>query len=62
MDSGDNEKANKEPKRYDEGLMCPDCHCRDLRVYATRRRGDGVLRIRFCRHCNRRIITRERIS
>lgn len=42
-----------------EGPMCPSCHCRHLPVYATRHRLNFTIRIRFCRHCGRRVVTRE---
>jgi transcriptional regulator NrdR family protein len=42
------------------GLICPKCGCADLRVMYTRHRVGVVLRARDCRHCGRRIITRER--
>lgn len=42
------------------GLECPDCGCRHLPVYYTRRRRRHILRVRYCRNCGRRIVTRER--
>ena len=42
------------------GLACSKCGCRDLRVYYTRpRRGGVIVRVRVCRHCGKRIVTRE---
>ncbi len=42
------------------GVECPDCGCRHLPVYYTRARRGFILRIRHCRNCGRRVITRER--
>lgn len=42
-----------------KGLECPSCGCRDLRVYYTRPRHKYILRVRLCRHCGRKIATRE---
>ncbi len=47
------------PKR---GLECPTCGCRDLRVRYTRQRSKYIWRVRTCRHCGRRVATRETIS
>lgn len=44
------------------GLVCPHCACRHFRVIYLQRRPNGVLmRRRECRHCGRRITTREHI-
>ncbi len=43
------------------GLVCPRCGCRHLPVIYTRHRPGHVLRMRECRHCGRRIPTRERL-
>ena len=52
------------PRRDDAGsigINCPRCGCSDLRVYYTRRKPNGtIMRSRECRHCGRRIVTRER--
>lgn len=48
-------KADEQPT----GLECPSCGCRDLRVYYTRPRSYGILRVRICRHCGRKMTTRE---
>ena len=42
------------------GLACPKCGCRHLIVVYTRERLGCILRMRECRHCGRRIPTRER--
>lgn len=52
--------ANKADTRS-SGLACPKCGCRHLPVVYTRPRDNGILRARQCRHCGKRIITRERI-
>ena len=44
------------------GLRCPACGCAHLPVLYTRQRPGHVLRIRACRHCGRRVTTRERLQ
>jgi transcription elongation factor Elf1 len=41
------------------GLECRHCGCRDLRVLYTRQRPRSIMRVRVCRHCGRRVVTRE---
>lgn len=42
------------------GLVCRACGCQHFRVvYVKHRPGGVVLRRRECRHCGRRVITRE---
>lgn len=41
------------------GLACPRCGCRHLPVVYTRPRENSILRCRECRHCGKRITTRE---
>lgn len=51
------------PKRDSDsvGITCPRCGCADLRVYYTRRKANGtIMRSRECRHCGRRVVTKER--
>ena len=43
------------------GLACIRCGCRHLPVVYTRPKAGHILRLRECRHCGRRIITRERV-
>jgi len=43
-------------------IQCPSCGCSDLRVYMTRQRARYVQRTRECRHCGRRIVTREMVT
>lgn len=44
------------------GLGCPRCGCRHLRViYGRPKPGGELMRVRECRHCGRRIITREKV-
>jgi hypothetical protein len=43
------------------GILCPRCGCPDLRVYRTSRRERSRVRVRICRHCGRRVQTREQI-
>ncbi|WP_428937779.1 hypothetical protein [Fontivita pretiosa] len=43
------------------GLACPRCGCRHLRViYGKPKPGGALMRVRECRHCGRRIVTREK--
>jgi transcriptional regulator NrdR family protein len=44
------------------GLECPRCGCRHFRVIYTRPRNGSILRRKECRHCGRRVVTRERIG
>ncbi|MCC7204401.1 MAG: hypothetical protein IT441_04930 [Phycisphaeraceae bacterium] len=44
------------------GLVCSKCGCRDLRVVYTRARLSYILRLRQCRHCGRRVTTREQAA
>lgn len=50
--------SNEVPK----GIVCPKCGCRHFEVAYTRPKPGLILRARDCRHCGRRIITREQIS
>jgi len=42
------------------GIACRDCGCRDWRVNYTRQGNGEVKRQKICRHCGRRMMTRER--
>lgn len=44
------------------GLACPDCGCKDFRAANTVRIAGGIRRYKVCRHCGRRIRTREKIE
>jgi len=46
--------------RRAQGIKCPDCHCRDFRVYDTTPKGGAIRRVRVCRHCGREVVTWER--
>lgn len=41
------------------GLECRSCGCRHFLVVYTRPTDRSITRVRACRHCGRRIITRE---
>ncbi|MFW5832857.1 MAG: hypothetical protein ACOCYE_02015 [Pseudomonadota bacterium] len=43
-------------------LACPKCGCAHLPVRYTRHRDGYTQRVRECRHCQRRIITREKLA
>ena len=47
------------PPPPSRGLECRGCGCRDLRVLYTRYRAGSIVRVRACRHCGRRLVTRE---
>lgn len=42
-----------------KGLECPQCGCRDLRVYKTRHVSEEIDRRRICRNCGFRVTTME---
>jgi len=44
------------------GIRCPRCGCRHLPVYYVRPRGRGKLRVRVCRNCGRKVVTRETVA
>ncbi len=43
-------------------ITCPSCGCGDLRVnpggYVRHTKGETI-RVKVCRHCNRKVVTRE---
>ena len=43
------------------GLACPDCGCKKMTAYCTRRIAGGNLRVRACSECGRRVHTIESI-
>ena len=42
------------------GLVCRKCGCRHFGVVYTRPKIGHIVRLRECRHCGRRVLTRER--
>ncbi len=42
------------------GIVCRECGCRDWRVNYTRQGNGEVRRQKICRHCGKRMMTRER--
>jgi len=42
-------------------LACPSCACAHLPVLYTRQRAKQIVRVRACRNCGRRLVTRETI-
>jgi len=48
--------------RAAQGLTCPHCGCTHHHVLYTRAKGNCILRRKECRHCGRRMFTREVIS
>ncbi len=49
------------PKQDDKdvGLECPACSCRHFVVNGTVKRNNTIIRYRSCRHCGKRVSTRE---
>jgi hypothetical protein len=58
----DDAEERREPPEAVPGIPCRKCGCCDLRVIWTRRRFGFITRMRECRHCGLRTITRERAS
>ncbi len=55
-------QAKSQPVLYGEklGLVCRKCGCQHFRVIYLKRLPQGVvMRRRECRHCGRRVSTRE---
>lgn len=53
---------SENPARKDtRGIECPSCGCRHLYVLYTRHRATAIVRVRQCRHCQRRVVTYERV-
>jgi DNA-directed RNA polymerase subunit RPC12/RpoP len=46
--------------REERGLRCPKCGCGHLPVRYTRQQSGHIMRVRKCRHCGHRVVTRER--
>jgi hypothetical protein len=46
--------------RDDLGLVCGTCGCRHFLTVYTRPKRGHIQRLKECRHCGRRIVTRER--
>jgi transcriptional regulator NrdR family protein len=49
------------PKDSPSGITCPRCGCNHFQVIYTRPRTESIIRSRECRHCGRRVTTRERL-
>lgn len=45
-----------------EGLACRKCGCAHFRVVYLKRVPGGVMRVRECRHCGKRMRTRETMA
>jgi transcription elongation factor Elf1 len=45
--------------RLDRGIECLRCGCRHFWVVYTRPRNNVIVRLRECRHCGKRLLTRE---
>jgi hypothetical protein len=54
---GQNRHGNARAER--RGLECRACGCRHFEVLYTRPRPGGIMRVRQCRHCGKRLVTRE---
>jgi hypothetical protein len=53
-------KADAAPEPV--GIPCPKCGCCEFFVVYVRKRRSHILRRRECRHCGKRITTREKAS
>ena len=51
---------NSDKQTPQRGVICPRCGCRHSYVVYTRHRHGYTLRLRECRACGRRWVTRER--
>jgi len=49
------------PSTQHVGLVCRHCGCQHFLTVYTRRRNDGIIRRKRCRHCGAAITTREKI-
>lgn len=47
-------------RSFAAGPQCRRCGCRHLPVHHTRRVRDMLVRVRYCRNCGTRMLTRER--
>jgi hypothetical protein len=43
----------------EQGICCPECGCRSLRVSYKKPFQGGYRRIKFCNDCGRKIVTQE---
>jgi DNA-directed RNA polymerase subunit RPC12/RpoP len=41
------------------GLVCPKCNCTNFAVNYTRRKKNSIVRLRVCRNCGSKLLTRE---
>ena len=53
--------TNDQPSKAKRGLECPSCGWRHLYVLYARHRANTIIRARVCRHCQRRIVTHDRV-
>lgn len=44
------------------GMGCPNCGCKDLRAWTTRKVRNRTERVRVCRYCGTRVTTYETIA
>lgn len=44
-----------------EGIVCPKCGCRHMNVSYGRKQLGFVQRVKYCRNCGQRVLTREAI-
>lgn len=64
-ESQDLDDRLEEPERPVEpelGIRCRSCGCRHMPVFSTRRRPNQIIRIRVCRFCGKRNLTREKLG
>jgi len=59
MDNRVGERKAWPPEQDQRGLECRNCGCRHFEVLYTRQRPGSIMRVRQCRHCGKRLVTRE---
>jgi hypothetical protein len=56
---GEPENPGEAPREPPPGLECRGCGCHHFEVLYTRPRLGGIMRVRQCRYCGKRLVTRE---
>jgi transcriptional regulator NrdR family protein len=56
------ERKKWDPAADKRGLECSKCGCRHFEVVYTRPKTAQIVRLRECRHCGKRVLTRERVD
>lgn len=56
---GDGASRVPQEGQPEPGLVCRQCGCRHFYTIYTRPKAGYVMRLKRCRHCGRRMVTRE---